>query len=80
MDPQFAALELPGLAMEEVHKRQVPRCHPIAGVVTVEVEVIPVVTGCDLSFYLPAIENSSMPSFSSTFGNTALIRSSITSW
>ncbi len=51
VDLQFAALELPRLAMEEIHKRQVARCHPIAGVVTVKVEVIAIVAGGDLRLY-----------------------------
>jgi len=47
MNSKITPFELTRLAMEEVHERQVARCHARVGVVAVEAKEVSVVAGGD---------------------------------
>src|SRR5215472_9391282 len=50
MNPQIAAFELAWFTMEEIHECQMTRSCAFAGIVAVEMKIVPVVAGGDLRF------------------------------
>ena len=52
VNAQFPTFKLTGLAVEEVHKCEVPGRNAFASVVVMAVEEVAIVAGCNLSFHI----------------------------